>query len=82
VSSSGSPPSGADQEEGGHIGSAQGAGFADLAYKWLGDIVPLHSRADCINPSTCFAFAILTGVVTNFISFHVKHSLADYEHYS
>ena len=38
-----------------------------LAYKGLGDIVPLYSRAESTAPITCFALcAFLTGVVTTF----------------
>ena len=66
MSSRGSPPSGADQGEGGHTGATQGAVLADLAYKVLGDTVPPHIRADSTTPSTCFALCDFNGCYNKF----------------
>ena len=75
MSLGGSPPSGADQGEGGHTGAAQGAELEDMAYKGLGDTVPQHSRVDSTTPSTCYALCDFNGCCNKFhiISFHFMH---------
>ena len=72
MSSGESPPSAAEQGEGGHTGATQGAGLVNLAHKGLGDVVPLHSRADSTTTSTCFAMCDFNGCCNefHFISFH------------
>jgi hypothetical protein len=70
VSSGGRLPSGNEIGEGGYHGETYGAEHADLAYKGLGGTVPPHSRAVSTAPSACYALrALLTGVVTIFLSF-------------
>ena len=66
VSSGGSPPSGADQGEGGHTGATLGAGLEDQAYKGLGDTFPPHSRAHGTTPSTRHALCVLNGCCNQF----------------
>ena len=72
MSSGGSLPSGTEVGEGGYHGETYGAELADLAYKGLGGIVPLHSRAFSTAPSTCFALCDFNGCCKQFhiISFH------------